>query len=429
MATGSHGVRFQYDYTHDQPGLPGRSPAASPRWLRLTRTGDTAHRLRLDQRHDLDTRSAPPAWPGCPPPSIVGLFVTSPVSFQGSSGGAATQATATFDHVTLERPRTRDTAGRATASGPARRTSTRPSEPAATSAPAPRSSLSGSGDIAPGVVGLARRQHRLRQPPVRAHRRADRDDRGRGDVHHRRIPPRPDPHHLHRHPPTGLGCWRPRRSSSAPSPSSIGALAAAVAIPLGEHVLNANGNYVFPTSTLTDGAHHRRQRSPASPSPPSAVLALGTILRKSAGAVTAGIVVFVLPYILGSVISGSARSMAVPAHPGRRLLRPRALPRLRAGQLPLHPGQRLLPARPLGRPRRPVRLRRPRPRHSPPACSAAETHDRRAARRVDQAAHPAPAPAGCSSATVALTVAVSAAVAAATHQSRRAAARTPPSSP
>ena len=25
MATGSHGIRFQYNYTHDQPGLPGRS--------------------------------------------------------------------------------------------------------------------------------------------------------------------------------------------------------------------------------------------------------------------------------------------------------------------------------------------------------------------------------------------------------------------
>ena len=37
-----------------------------------------------------------------------------------------------------------------------------------------------------------------------------------------------------------------------------------------------------------------------------AVLALGTILRKSAGAVTAGIVVFVLPYIIGSALSGSA---------------------------------------------------------------------------------------------------------------------------
>src|SRR5215469_1918106 len=41
MVTGSHGVRMQYDYTQDVAGLPGAVTAASPRWLRLTRTGDT----------------------------------------------------------------------------------------------------------------------------------------------------------------------------------------------------------------------------------------------------------------------------------------------------------------------------------------------------------------------------------------------------
>jgi ABC-type transport system involved in multi-copper enzyme maturation permease subunit len=41
LVTGSHGVRFQYDYTGDIAGLPGRVSAASPRWLRLTRAGDT----------------------------------------------------------------------------------------------------------------------------------------------------------------------------------------------------------------------------------------------------------------------------------------------------------------------------------------------------------------------------------------------------
>ena len=41
MATGSHGVRFQYNYTHDQAGQPGVVSAGTPRWLRLTRTGDT----------------------------------------------------------------------------------------------------------------------------------------------------------------------------------------------------------------------------------------------------------------------------------------------------------------------------------------------------------------------------------------------------
>jgi hypothetical protein len=41
MATGGHGIHFQYDYTHDQPGLHGAVTNLSPRWLRLTRSGDT----------------------------------------------------------------------------------------------------------------------------------------------------------------------------------------------------------------------------------------------------------------------------------------------------------------------------------------------------------------------------------------------------
>ena len=41
MVTGSHGVRMQDDYTHDVAGTPGTVSAASPRWLRLTRAGDT----------------------------------------------------------------------------------------------------------------------------------------------------------------------------------------------------------------------------------------------------------------------------------------------------------------------------------------------------------------------------------------------------
>ena len=31
MATGGHGVRFQYDYTHDQTGPPGQSSPATRR--------------------------------------------------------------------------------------------------------------------------------------------------------------------------------------------------------------------------------------------------------------------------------------------------------------------------------------------------------------------------------------------------------------
>src|SRR5215472_12794674 len=38
MVTGSHGVRMQWNYTGDTPGLAGTVKAADPRWLRLTRS-------------------------------------------------------------------------------------------------------------------------------------------------------------------------------------------------------------------------------------------------------------------------------------------------------------------------------------------------------------------------------------------------------
>ena len=41
MVTGSHGVRMQWDYVNDTPGLTGSVSASSPRWLRLVRDGGT----------------------------------------------------------------------------------------------------------------------------------------------------------------------------------------------------------------------------------------------------------------------------------------------------------------------------------------------------------------------------------------------------
>jgi ABC-type transport system involved in multi-copper enzyme maturation permease subunit len=77
----------------------------------------------------------------------------------------------------------------------------------------------------------------------------------------------------------------------------VGAAAAAVSLPLGDHLLRSNGNYVYPTSTLTElrvivgvGALLALAAVLA--------LALGTALRRSAGAVTAVIGLIVLPYVL-----------------------------------------------------------------------------------------------------------------------------------
>jgi ABC-type transport system involved in multi-copper enzyme maturation permease subunit len=108
MVTGSHGVRMQYDYTSDIAGLPGSVSAGSPRWLRLTRSGDVITGYdSADGRHWTEVGTATLA--GLTGPVRAGLFTTSPLNFTpnfptyGEPGGglSATSATGTFDHVDL----------------------------------------------------------------------------------------------------------------------------------------------------------------------------------------------------------------------------------------------------------------------------------------------------------------------------------------
>ena len=64
MVTGSHGVRMQDDYTSDTAGLPGAVSAASPRWLRLTRSGDSITGYdSADGTHWTTGRHRPPGGP------------------------------------------------------------------------------------------------------------------------------------------------------------------------------------------------------------------------------------------------------------------------------------------------------------------------------------------------------------------------------
>jgi ABC-type transport system involved in multi-copper enzyme maturation permease subunit len=105
MVTGDHGVRMQYDFTSDHAGLAGRPSSASPRWLRLTRSGDSV--TGYDSRDGLHWANLGTVHlSGLPPTVDVGLFVASPsYVFSTGSGSAAshlTQATATFDHVRLQ---------------------------------------------------------------------------------------------------------------------------------------------------------------------------------------------------------------------------------------------------------------------------------------------------------------------------------------
>jgi hypothetical protein len=107
MVTGQHGVRLQYDYVSDRPGLPGQVTPAAPRWLRLTRAGDTITGYdSADGTHWHLVGTARLA--GLPGTVQAGLFAASPLRTVASPflGGASYQggptlATGVFDHVHL----------------------------------------------------------------------------------------------------------------------------------------------------------------------------------------------------------------------------------------------------------------------------------------------------------------------------------------
>jgi hypothetical protein len=107
MATPGHGVRMQWNYTNDTAGLPGAVSAASPRWLRLTRSGDTITGYdSADGSHWTEIGTATLA--GLPATVQAGLFVASPQYIAASQSFASnswypydTQATGVFDRVSL----------------------------------------------------------------------------------------------------------------------------------------------------------------------------------------------------------------------------------------------------------------------------------------------------------------------------------------
>jgi ABC-type transport system involved in multi-copper enzyme maturation permease subunit len=161
MVTGRHGVRMQDNFTGDTAGMPGAISAAHPRWLRLTRSGDTITGYdSADGAHW--TQVGTVQLTGLPSTVQVGMFATSPGytvtqdSFGGGSNNSGpAQATGVFDHVDLAggapgRTWTGTAIGRGgpAAGGPG---------PGGGSGPftrkAGRFTLTGSGDIAPVTPG------------------------------------------------------------------------------------------------------------------------------------------------------------------------------------------------------------------------------------------------------------------------------------
>ena len=294
MVTGSHGVRMQYDYTRDLAGLPGRVSAASPRWLRLIRSGDTLTGYQsADGTHWAEIGAVTLA--GLPVTVQAGLFVASPSyvfatsGFGGGFAGHLTQATAVFDHVSLQ-----DKAARGTwASGGV---GVIPGGPALARGgfkeSGGRFTVTGTGDIAP-LAGVGRSIEATLQGTfaglivvivlgvmfVTAEYR-------RGLIR------------------TTLAA-SPRRGQVLAAKAIVigsvsfvaGLAGAAAVVPLGEHILRAHGVYLYPVSTLT-GLRVIAGTGALLAVTAILALAVGVMLRRSAGAVTAVIVATVLPLVL-----------------------------------------------------------------------------------------------------------------------------------
>lgn len=298
MVTGGHGVRFQYNYTHDSAGLRGSVSATSPRWLRLVRSGNTVTGYdSTDGRNWTKVGSAHLA--GLPTNVVAGFFVASPVLYSGLSS----LATATFDHVSFP-----NNSAQSVWRGQSVGTSPQDFYPTLAAGSYERTGdgfvVSGSGDIAPGVVAGSIASTRpqifffeivvgLIVILVVAVLFVTSEYR-RGLIR-----------------PTFVAT--PRRGRVVAAKAIVIGVATfatviislAIAIPFSDHVLRSNGNYVYPISIPTEvgiivGAAALIAVAAIT------VMALAAVLRNSAGAIGAGIVIFVFPFILAMSLSGGA---------------------------------------------------------------------------------------------------------------------------
>jgi ABC-type transport system involved in multi-copper enzyme maturation permease subunit len=301
LVTAGHGVRLQYDYTGDLAGPPGRVTAAAPRWLRLTRSGDTltGYQSAGGTRW---ARVGTVRLPGLPATVQAGLFTTAPAGssagsgslFGQSQGGAAALAVGRFDHVSL----TGQTTGRGwTGTAIGGRSQGQGYQQAGGTF-----TVTGSGDIGPDVpavpggTGTSLSQTLVgtfgglilvivvatmfmtaeyRRGLIRLTLAAS---PARGSVLAAKAVV------------IGLATF------------AAGVVGAAASIPLGAALLRSGGNFILPVSALTDA---RLVAGTGALLALAAVLALalGAVLRSAAGAVTAVIVTLVLPYFFGAVLN------------------------------------------------------------------------------------------------------------------------------
>ncbi len=205
MLTGGHGVRMQSDYTHDIAG--SAASAHSPRWLRLTRSGTTLTGFESADGRTW-TRIGSADLRGLPQAVQAGLFVTSPETAppaQAFVPGVEGQGHRCHRNVRASLIVT----GRMVGPGGCGRRGHRQQrrrlhDHELGRLPAIRLRLHGRRVRRHRAFG-----RRWRHRQERAHRRVrrpDRADRARCDVHHRRVPPRADPHHARPRAPAGARC-------------------------------------------------------------------------------------------------------------------------------------------------------------------------------------------------------------------------------
>jgi ABC-type transport system involved in multi-copper enzyme maturation permease subunit len=305
MVTGSHGVRMQYNYTHDRAGVAGAVGPSSPRWLRLTRVGDVITGYdSADDTHWTEIDAA--RLSGLPRTVQIGVFVTSPLYFpSGASGpvGTPSVATANFDTVSGRG----DFPEHAWTGHAITDVTSLPSASTWHQLSADSFTISGSGDIAPLVGGQGAATHwsgasivngtivGLLVVIVLAALFVTSEYR-RGLIR-----------------TTMAACPRRGRVLAAKAVVAgslafvAGAAATAVAELITRHVFAANGNYLFPQSgtalaRVVIGTGLFLGLAAA------LVVALATMLRRSAGAVVASVVLVVLPGILATSLSAGAET-------------------------------------------------------------------------------------------------------------------------
>ena len=294
MVTGSHGVQMQYNYTHHSQGLVGAVGPSSPRWLRLTRAGDviTGYDSAGGARW---TEIGTARLPGLPRTVQIGLFVASPEYFAaGADAGTPSVATTSFDQVSAhgDLPRRSWTGEAIAGSYPV------PSASTWKQASASAFTVTGSGDIAPLVGDILSAQWAgasivngtivaLIIMIVLATLFATSEYRRR----------------LIR---TTFAA-SPRRGQVLAAKAIVagslafaaGATATALAEVITRHVLAANGSYLFPQNG-PDLARVIIGTGLLLGIAAALAVALGMMLRRSTAAVAAGIVLLVLPGVLGS---------------------------------------------------------------------------------------------------------------------------------